>query len=90
MNKSELIEKVAICAGLTKAQAKRAIDCYHQSVEGALQEGNKVELFGFGSFSVTQMKARTGRNPQTGREIHISSKKVIRFKAGSVLAEKIK
>lgn len=90
MNKSNLIDAIADCSGLTKSQAQRAIDCYHECVTGALQSGDRVALVGFGSFSVSERSARTGRNPQTGKEIRIPSKKIVRFKPGVSLSDAVK
>lgn len=90
MNKAELIESVAAEAKLSKADAKRAIDSFVSSTHKALKKGDRVALVGFGTFSVTQRKARKGRNPQTGKEIKIAAKKVVKFKAGADLAGKVK
>jgi DNA-binding protein HU-beta len=90
MNKAELIEAMASNANLTKADAKRALDAFIDTTSGALKKGDRVALVGFGSFSVSQRSARKGRNPQTGKEITISAKKVVRFKAGSELSDKVK
>jgi DNA-binding protein HU-beta len=90
MNKAELIEAMASNANLTKADAKRALDAFIDTTSGALKKGDRVALVGFGSFSVSQRSARKGRNPQTGKEITISAKKVVRFKAGSELSGKVK
>ncbi|MBN1115758.1 MAG: HU family DNA-binding protein [Bacteroidales bacterium] len=86
MNKAELIDAMAASAGLTKADAKKALDAFIDSTSGALKKGDKVALVGFGTFSVAERSARTGRNPQTGKEIKIAAKKVAKFKAGSELA----
>jgi len=86
MNKAELIEAIAADAGLTKADAKRALDAFIDATTGALKQGDRVALVGFGSFSVTDRAARKGRNPQTGKEINIPAKKVVRFKAGAELS----
>jgi DNA-binding protein HU-beta len=86
MNKAELIDAIASKAGLTKADAKKALDGFIQSTTGALKNGGRVALVGFGTFSVSARSARTGRNPQTGKEIKIPAKKVVKFKAGSELA----
>ncbi|MDY6327308.1 MAG: HU family DNA-binding protein [Bacteroidales bacterium] len=83
MNKSELISAMAEQAGLTKVQAKAALEAFVASTENALKKGGKVSLIGFGSFSVAERKARTGHNPQTGKKIKIAAKKVVKFKAGS-------
>lgn len=90
MNKSELIDAMADQAGLTKTDTKKALDAFISATSGALKGGERVALVGFGSFSVTVRNARTGRNPQTGKEITIPEKKVVKFKAGSELAEMVK
>lgn len=90
MNKAELVEAMASEAGLSKADAKRALDAFISTTTGALKKGNRVALVGFGSFSVSQRSARKGRNPQTGKEINIKAKKVVKFKAGADLSGKIK
>jgi len=89
MNKAELIEAIAADASLTKADAKRALDAFIGATTGALKKGDRVALVGFGSFSVTARAARKGRNPQTGKEIQIPAKKVVRFKAGAELSGKV-
>jgi len=90
MNKAELIEAMASESGLTKADAKKALDAFIKSTSGALGKGDRVALVGFGSFSVNMREARKGRNPQTGAEITIAAKKVIKFKPGNELAESVK
>ncbi len=89
MNKAELIEAMASNANLSKADAKRALDAFIDSTASALKKGDRVALVGFGSFSVSQRAARKGRNPQTGKEIQIAAKKVVRFKAGSELSSNV-
>jgi DNA-binding protein HU-beta len=89
MNKSDLIDVVAEAAGLTKVQAKKALDCYHETVAGALKEGKRVEILGFGSFSVTTRAARTGRNPKTGAALKIKAKNVAKFKPGKALSDSL-
>lgn len=90
MNKTELVEAMAKKAGLSKTQAKNALDAFIDATSDALKKGERVALVGFGSFSIAKRSARTGRNPQTGEEIQIPAKKVVRFKAGSELASKVK
>ena len=90
MNKAELIDSIASSASLTKADAKKALDAFIQSTTSALKKGDRVALVGFGSFSVAQRSKRTGRNPQTGKEITIPAKKVVKFKAGSDLSDVVK
>ena len=82
MNKSELVEKVAIGADITKASANRAVDAILKTVTGELANGGEVALVGFGAFKVNDRAARKGRNPQTGAEIQIAAVKVPTFKTG--------
>ncbi len=89
MNKSELIDHVAHSTGLTKVDAKKAIDSYHEAIATTLQEGKRVEILGFGSFSVATREARTGRNPKTGEALQIKAKRVAKFKPGKELAGKL-
>jgi len=90
MTKAELIEKVAKEAKITKAAANKSIDAVIDGVTKALKKGDKVTLVGFGTFSISKRKARTGRNPQTGKPIKIAARKVARFKAGSALRKAVK
>ena len=90
MNKAELIDAMASHSGLTKADAKKALDAFIGSTTGALKKGDRVALVGFGSFSVSKRESRKGRNPQTGKEITIPAKKVVKFKAGAELADVVK
>jgi len=87
MNKAQLIDAIAAKAGLTKADAKKALDAFIDSTSEALKGGDRVALVGFGSFSVAKRNARTGRNPQTGKEINIPAKTIVKFKPGSELSE---
>ncbi len=87
MNKSELIDKIAAGAGLTKADAKKALDATTAAIKEALVAGEKVQLIGFGTFSVNERPAREGINPATKEKIQIAAKKVAKFKAGAELAE---
>ena len=89
MNKSELIDKVAASADIPKAVAGRALDAVIESITGALQEGASVVLVGFGTFSVKDRAARTGRNPQTGNPIEIAAAKIPGFKAGKALKDAV-
>jgi DNA-binding protein HU-beta len=86
MNKAELIDAIATEAGLSKADAKKALDAFVGATTTALKGGDRISLVGFGSFSVSQRAARTGRNPQSGKEIKIAAKNVVRFKAGAELS----
>ena len=86
MNKAELIDAMASQAGLSKADAKRALDAFIDTTSAALKKSDRVALVGFGSFSVSERSARKGRNPRTGKEINIAAKNVVKFKAGSELS----
>ncbi len=90
MNKSELVEKMAQAAGITKSAADRALNGFTDAVTEALGQGDKVVLVGFGTFFTSERKARTGRNPQTGKPIEIPAKKVAKFKPGAKLADSVK
>ncbi|MBP7507235.1 MAG: HU family DNA-binding protein [Prolixibacteraceae bacterium] len=89
MNKAQLIDAIAAKADLTKADAKKALDAFIEATGEALKSGDRVALVGFGSFSVAKRSARTGRNPQTGKEITIPAKAVVKFKPGSELSDSI-
>ena len=84
-----MIEAMASGASISKADAKRALDTFIDTTGNALKKGDRVALVGFGSWSVSKRAARTGRNPQTGKEIKIAAKKVVKFKAGADLAGKV-
>jgi len=85
MNKSELIDYIAKEAKLTKKDARKALDAFMKGVKQAVAKDDKVSLVGFGTWSVVQKPARTGRNPRTMQTIKIPAKKVVKFKAGSDL-----
>ena len=89
MNKSELIEAIAASADIPKAVASRALDAMVDTVTDSLKQGDTVSLVGFGTFSVKERAARTGRNPQTGQPIQISAAKVPSFKAGKALKDSV-
>ncbi len=89
MNKSELIDAIAADAGLSKADAGKALDATLAAVTGALKKGDTVSLVGFGTFQVKDRAARTGRNPQTGATIQIAAAKVPGFKAGKALKDAV-
>ena len=86
MNKADLVDAIASKAGLTKVDAKKSLDATMDAVSEALKAGDRVSLVGFGSFAVSARSARTGRNPQSGAEIIIPAKKVVRFKPGAELS----
>lgn len=89
MNKSELIEAVAQSADLSKASAARAVDAVVEAVTSALKENDTVSLVGFGTFTVRERAARSGRNPRTGETINIAASKVPSFKAGKALKDAV-
>jgi len=90
MTKAELIDKIAAGAGLTKADAARALDSTLDAIKAALKKGQKVTLVGFGTFSTSKRKARKGRNPRTGQVINIPAAKTPKFTAGKALKDAIK
>ncbi|MCC6346558.1 MAG: HU family DNA-binding protein [Nitrospirales bacterium] len=90
MTKAELIDKIASGAGLTKADATKALDATLDAVKVSLKKGQKVTLVGFGTFSVSKRKARKGRNPRTGAEIKIPATKIPKFTAGKTLKDSIR
>ncbi len=90
MNKSDLIGKISADAGITKTQAQAALNSFIDATTGALKSGDKVILVGFGTFSTSTREARKGRNPQTGKEINIPQKTVVRFKPGAELSNSVK
>ena len=85
MNKTELIEEIAKSADITKASATRALDAMIEAVTTSLQKNDTVTLVGFGTFSVGERAARTGRNPRTGAAVKVSAKRVPFFKPGKEL-----
>lgn len=87
MNKSELIDRIAESADMSKADAGRALDAAIEAITGALKSGEQVALVGFGTFAVKDRAARTGRNPQTGKEITIAASRVPGFKPGKALKD---
>jgi DNA-binding protein HU-beta len=89
MNKGDLINEVAKVVS-TKKEAQEAVDCVFSSITKALKKGDTVTLVGFGTFKVTQRKARKGRNPQTGEEIKINASKAAKFTPGKPLKEAVR
>ena len=87
MTKASLVEYIAENAGLTKADATRALEAMLEGVTKGLKEEGKVTLVGFGTFSAKKREARTGRNPQTGAEVKIAARVVPGFKAGNKLKD---
>ena len=89
MTKTELITKIAESANITKAAAGKVLTGLTDAITDSLQKGENVTLIGFGSFSAVRRDARTGRNPQTGKAIKIPAKTVVKFKAGTKLADTV-
>jgi len=89
MNKGDLIDAIVNEAKISKSSAEKALNTVIDSVGATLKKGDKVAVVGFGTFSVSQRKARKGRNPQTGKEIKIPAKKVVKFSAGSKLKARV-
>jgi len=89
MNKADLIDAIAADAGLSKADAGKALDATLSNVTKALAGGDSVALIGFGTYSVSQKEARTGRNPQTGQPITIPARKAVKFTVGKALKDAV-
>lgn len=90
MNKTELVNAIAEKAGLTKADAKKALDATIEAIADAVAAGDKVALVGFGTFAVVEKAARTGFNPLKKETIEIPARKAVKFKAGAELAARVK
>lgn len=90
MNKTELVDAIAAKANITKVAAKTALEATLSSISESLEKGETVQLVGFGTFKVNSRKARTGRNPKTGKEIKIEATKVPAFVAGKSLKDAVK
>mgnify|MGYP000237302707 CR=1 FL=1 len=89
MNKNELVAKMAEKAGLKKTEAEKALKAFTETVAEELKNGEKIQLVGFGTFEVSERAERTGRNPQTGKEMTIAASKAPKFKAGKALKDMI-
>ena len=89
MNKTEFITAVAEKSGLSKADAKKAVDAFVETVSDEMKAGGKIALLCFGSFSVTEKAARKGVNPKTKQPIEIAARKAIKFKPGAELNDKV-
>lgn len=87
MKKNQLIEHMAVCAGISKAAAQKALDALLEATSKSLQKGDKVSLVGFGTWSVYERSARMGRNPKTNQPLAIPAKNTIKFKASSQLLD---
>lgn len=90
MTKAELVAKIAEKTGTSKAQADTSVNAILEVIQSELAAGNKLTLTGFGTFSVAHRKARTGRNPRTGKEMQIAATNVPQFKPGKVLKDAVK
>ena len=90
MNKTELVDRIAAGSDLSKAAAKKALDATTEAIKAALVAGDKVQLVGFGTFSLNERPARQGINPATKQKINIPAKNVAKFKAGAELNDAIK
>ena len=88
MNKTQLTSTIAEKTGLTKVDARKALDAFIDTVGATLEKGDKVSLIGFGSFDVVKRPARNGRNPQTGKPMKIKAKNVVKFRPGAELSNK--
>ncbi len=89
MNKTDLIGKIARASRITRSQAASAVETFIDSVTACMRKGERVTLVGFGTFAISQRKARAGRNPQTGAEIKIAARKVAKFAPGIELRKAI-
>ncbi|MDX2478669.1 MAG: HU family DNA-binding protein [Gammaproteobacteria bacterium] len=89
MNKSEMIDMVAEAADISKAAAGRAVDAVFDGITGSLKGGDSVTLVGFGTFSISDRAARSGRNPRTGETIQIKASRMPKFKAGKALKDAV-
>ncbi len=89
MSKQQLVEMIAEKAGLTKADASRALEATMESIQEALKKGEKVSLVGFGTFATSKREAREGRNPRTGETVKIAARTAVTFKAGSKLKDAV-
>jgi DNA-binding protein HU-beta len=89
VNKAELIDAVAANTGQSKSDAVAAVEAVFENIRNAMKSGDTVSLVGFGSFSVSDRAARTGRNPRTGEEIQIAASRAPKFKAGKQLKDAV-
>ena len=89
MNKTELVAAMADAAGLSKKDAEKALKAFTDVVAEELKKGEKIQLVGFGTFEVSERAERTGRNPQSGKEMVIPASKAPKFKAGKALKDMV-
>ena len=90
MNKKELVAEMALKSGLAPKEAEKALDAFTETVSASLEQGQSVQLVGFGTFEVRQRAARDGKNPRTGETIHMPAARVPAFKAGKGLKDRVK
>ena len=90
MTKADLVAEIASEGGITRSQAEKTVDGFVSAVSATLSGGDKIKLAGFGTFSVVARSQREGHNPRTGEKIQIPASKVVKFKAGKTLSEKVK
>lgn len=90
MNKTQLVEKIAQQADLSKAKAAEALEAFIQTVTDNLSKNEEVSVVGFGTFTVSERAARAGRNPRTGEAIEIQASRLPKFRAGKTLKEAVK
>lgn len=90
MNKTQLVEKIAQQADLSKAKAAEALEAFIQTVTDNLSKNEEVSVVGFGTFTVSERAARAGRNPRTGEAIEIKASRLPKFRAGKTLKEAVK
>ncbi len=89
MNKTELISQIADSADISKKEAGAALQSFMDAITDTMKKGDKLQLVGFGTFSVTERSARTCRNPQTGKQMEVAAKKVVKFKVGKQLSDAV-
>ena len=89
VTKADLVTKIAAETGLKKVDAEKALEAMTGAIQGALQDGKKVTLVGFGTFSIADRKARMGRDPQTKKPIRIPASKAVRFKPGKAMKDAV-
>ncbi|MDR2413868.1 MAG: HU family DNA-binding protein [Odoribacteraceae bacterium] len=89
MNKTQLIDAIAEQAGLSKVDAKKALDAFVAIVSGSLKNNDNVSLVGFGSFSVVGRQGRNGVNPRTGQKIQIPARRAVKFSPGIELSKRL-
>ena len=89
MNKTELISQIADSADISKKEAGAALQSFMDAITDTMKKGDKLQLIGFGTFSVNERAARTCRNPQTGKQMEVAAKKVVKFKVGKQLSDAV-